>query len=227
MPPGLAIPKPWVLGHDVAPTGDTVAIRLTLFGSATGVLQTASDALVAALRGGLTHGGDAAGRVPLEVLDRVITFGSEAAHGAEALSAAAPQAVSLAFSSPVVLRRDGHAGLDVVSLLTGLGNRISGLARWMGVAVHADWRALRADAEALTVTEAEMQPVRWRRRSNRQGREIPMHGFVGHLSLSGPLDSLMPLLVLGTETHCGSHAALGLGRYALEVSGSDGVPRAM
>ena len=53
------------------------------------------------------------------------------------------------------------------------------------------------------------------RRSARQGREIPMDGFVGEVTYQGNLAPLMPLLVAGTYVGVGKGTVFGNGEYQL------------
>lgn len=208
--PGLSIAKPWLIETFAQEDPSLLAVRLTLFGAAADLwMPAASEALVVGLRGGLTA--DRGRRIILEPVERRI-----AALPAPTMPAITPTAVVMRFRTPVVQRRGDLAGLDAVSLLTGLGNRLSGLARWMGLGLTADWKALKTAATALQTDASDLDAVQWDRRSSRQKRgDIPMAGFQGDLSLSGPLAPLLPLLVLGAQTHAGSHAALGLGAYDL------------
>lgn len=123
----------------------------------------------------------------------------------------------LRFVTPVCQRRGEQVGLHPPSLLTGLANRISSLARWHGVELREDWRALKDIANSLQWEFQNQAMVAWHRRSGRQdGREIPMAGLLGDLYLRGNLVPLAPILALGQRCFAGGHTALGLGRYELE-----------
>ncbi|BAI71678.1 hypothetical protein AZL_010400 [Azospirillum sp. B510] len=207
---GMETPKPYVIAADPAPDCfDRMALRLTLFGFATDWLESAADAWILALRGGVAmpDGLHAA----LEPLDRRITV-----H--EGLSFSPPPAAArLTFITPLCLRRGGATHGGVGALFSSLGNRLSGLARWQDTTVAADWRGVKDHAATLHIDESSLRPVAWRRHSARQGdTPIRMEGLRGPVTLSGDLAPLWPLLTLGALTHAGSHAAQGLGRYALE-----------
>ncbi len=197
--PGLEMPKPFVIAVDaVGPR--LLAVTLTLFGFSSGWLEGAADALVAAMRGGLS----------LEPLDRSV----------ERLAAVAlppvPALVGLDFRTPLSLRREGGLAPVGAALLSSLGNRVSALARWRDAEVVADWPALKAHAATLRYGTDALRVVRWHRASARQGgRRVPMEGLSGTLWIAGNLAPVWPLLVLGTTAHAGSHAALGMGRYTL------------
>lgn len=207
---GLETPKPYVITADPAPgCPDRMALRLTLFGFATDWLESAADAWILALRGGVAmpNGLHAA----LEPLDRRVTI-----H--EGLTPPPPPAAAiLRFVTPLCLRRGGATHGEVGSLFASLGNRLSGLSRWQDSTLAADWRGLKQHAATLTIDAAALRPMAWQRHSARQGdTSIRMEGLRGPIALSGDLAPLWPLLTLGVLTHAGSHAAQGLGRYTLE-----------
>lgn len=205
--PGLEIPKPYVLA--LLADGSDLVVRLTLFGFATDWTEAAADALVRACRA-------VPGR--LEVIDR--RFWSE-----EAVEVgAAPESVVLAFETPLEIRHQGGARAEATDgsfafegLVATLANRVSGLARWQEAMLETDFRALKQHAAGLGVQLLEQAPDRWRRFSRRQGQWIPMLGQRLVVLIEGDLAPLMPLLTVGETCHAGSHASLGLGRYALLV----------
>ncbi|HLO78722.1 MAG TPA: CRISPR system precrRNA processing endoribonuclease RAMP protein Cas6, partial [Magnetospirillum sp.] len=107
---------------------------------------------------------------------------------------------------------------DLSALPMTLGARIEGLARWMGLAISADWQGLRHAAHAVALDQSALRVRTWNRRSDRQGgKVIPMIGLEGRLAITGQLAPILPLLALGAITHAGSHAAIGLGRYRLRI----------
>jgi hypothetical protein len=213
--PALELPKPYVLAL-LQEDGDLL-VRLTLFGFATEWTEMALEALVRALRGPLSL------RQPLVLVDR--RYGSD-----ESVAVAeVPDALVMAFATPLQLRRRQRGGVDVattvapaeggdfVSLVSSLGNRVSGLARWQDTEVVADWKEIKAAAGAVGVRPLTRLPTGWHRYSRRQERWIPAAGVRTTLLLQGGLRPLLPLLAIGTTTHAGSHATLGQGRYELLV----------
>lgn len=208
---GLETPKPYVIAVIPGPDG-LIALRLTLFGFATEWLEAAAEAWTLALRGGV--GMPDGLQALLEPQDRRITT-----H--ESLPAPPPPAaVTMRFTAPLCLRRGGATHAEVGSLFTSLGNRVSGMARWLDAQIAADWRALKNHAAGLTIDAAAMTPVSWRRYSGRQGdNPIRMEGLIGRMTVAGDLAPLWPLLLAGETCHVGSHAAQGLGRYVLEPVG--------
>lgn len=206
--PGLEAPKPYVIALDPRPEG-LVEARLTLFGFATDWLEAAAEAWVLALRGGIAMPDGL--RAAVEPLDRRLVVVEDVE------PTPPPIAAVLRFVTPLCLRRGGAVHGDVGALFSSLGNRVSGMARWMDRAVTADWAALRDHAAGLTIDARHMEPVSWTRYSARQGdRAIPMEGLSGPLAIAGDLAPIWPLLTLGATCHAGSHAAQGPGRYLLE-----------
>lgn len=205
----LAVPRPYVLAARAA--GADLLVRLTLFGFACDWIEAAADALVAALR----HGEPPPLGRPAEPLGRRVVT-----QEGVAVPATAGPAV-LTFRTPVAFRSGDDLGAPSArTLVSGLGNRVSGLARWQDTAVTADWRALAEHAETLRFDPSDLRLRRWTRRSSRQeGRTIPLGGWTGRMILGGDLEPVLPLLALGATCHAGSHATLGMGAYTLSVAG--------
>lgn len=205
---GLELARPYVLA--VSPDGDGrgLTVRLSLFGAAGEYALAAAEALVIALGEGTFHLAEAPER--LEVTDREVGE----LEGPDLSQASL--AARLGFITPLCQRRGNEVGLEAPSLLTGLANRLSSLARWHGLELVADWRQIKEIAQGLQWDFQGPGRVTWRRKSQRQdGREIPMAGLLGDLYLRGDLLSLAPLLALGERCHAGGHTSLGLGRYEL------------
>lgn len=206
---GLEIPKPFTLALDAE--GPDLIVSCRLFGLAADWSGQVADALTRGLRGGLRH--PAGGR--LDVTARSVSC-IDGAPGWPALADAAPERLDLVFETPFVLRSGAQAHAGLPALVTGIGNRVTGLSRWMGWRVDADWLALKAVAEALVVERSTVGETSWIRASRRQGRVIGVTGFEGRARIAGPLGPVLPLLALGQLTHAGAHAALGMGRYRIE-----------
>lgn len=210
MTKGLEIPKPITIA--LAAVGPGLLVRARLFGLAAEWAGQIADALTRGLREGLRHprGG------PLEVTAREITW-TDGAPNWPLLAATTPDRLELSFETPFVLRDNRRAHASLPALITGVGNRITGLARWMGASLDADWSAIKAAASELTVEHSTVTETDWTRASRRQNKLIGMVGFQGRVVISGPLEQLLPLLALGQITHAGAHAALGMGRYRIEI----------
>ncbi len=202
----MEIPKPMLVA--LSPAGSGLAVEVGLTGFASECLEETAAALVRAWRERIP---DVAGS---RVVDRQIW-------SSEGVVVPAAEAVVLAFQSPLAIRfkGEGPASADAAlwSLLASLGNRVSGLARWQDCEVVADWAGLKAMAAGVAMRCLSSSQERWERRSFRQDRRIPMAGDVPVLRLEGALGPFLPWLALGTLTHVGSHAALGMGRYRLLV----------
>lgn len=209
---GLEIPKPFVISVNPAPApvcGEGVVLRLTLFGFATDWLETAADAWVMALRGGVGMPDGLYGA--LDPVDRRISV-----HDSLPMSSVPPAAI-LRFATPLCLRRGGAVHGEMTSLFTSLGNRLSGMARWLDTRIEADWRSLKEHVGNLTIDASRLRPLAWHRHSARQGdTAIRMEGLIGTVAVTGDLAPVWPILTLGALTHAGSHAAIGLGRFTLD-----------
>ena len=213
--PGLGLPRPTVLAAEAV--RPDLTLRLTVFGFACDWVDSAGEALIAAVREG-----NPLRQAPHQRQNDSVAPTIRRRRIETAESVALPESARVAeldFVTPLCLRDRDVAGFGGPgSLIASLGNRVSGLARWQDCTVEADWRALIAQAETLSCDASGLRPVRWTRGSARQGgRKIPMEGLAGRLVLEGDLTPLLPLLVLGAIAHVGSHAALGLGAYSLTL----------
>ncbi len=201
--PRLEIPKPWALA--VGGSGDDLAVSLYLFGIAGNWAGDVADALVRALCGGI-------GGHRLKVADRAV----EVQRGVAVPDPA--RAVMLEFRTPLMLRqgREFHAKPD--SLLKSIGNRISGLARWHGMALVPDRPGFLADVTRLSAGAVWEELARlpdWTSHSARQGRGKSMGGYLGRLLLPAPGQEVANLLAAGETAQAGSHSTHGLGRFRL------------
>lgn len=205
--PRLPLPRPYVI--EAAALGADLVIGLTLFGLACDWADGAAEALTAAVRHGdpcpLRHHAPAIAGRQLSTFERVVV----------------PNAAgfaALTFRTPVQFRSGAETlQPSARTLISGLGNRLSGLARWQDAKVDGPWLALAEAAETL-VYQAELAPAAWTRRSGRQdNRRIPVEGLIGRMTLAGDLAPFLPLLALGATAHVGSRASLGLGGYDLSL----------
>jgi hypothetical protein len=78
-----------------------------------------------------------------------------------------------------------------------------------------DFQALKSAAARLRFAHGQWSDHRFERWSNRQGRNTPLSGVVGHGVLVGDLVPFWPLLQLGQWLHAGGKTSFGLGRYQL------------
>jgi hypothetical protein len=212
MEPGFDFPGPWVMLLDIS--GQDLIVTLRLLGFAGDYAAPAAEALVTAIRSRLDLPGKSGFFVPgREVKSRSVKARSRLE------IPDSPQTVELEFLTPVVL--SGISPLEYpVSLLSSMVVRASGLARWHDLCLVTDRDALRASLNAAAFEWSDTQRVDWRRGSNRQDKAVPMSGYLGSLSISGPqeaLKNLLPILVLGEETLIGADVAFGCGRYRLRT----------
>jgi hypothetical protein len=205
---GLEIPKPFVIRVTYVPDKKLVVIELALFGLAGEYAPAAVQSLAAALQHRLrwARGQRAGCRVEMLTLRQ-----------AGAVSPLEGEyKACLRFITPLSQRSGRESIVNPASLVTGLGGRLSGLARWHGVELAADFAAIKGIAQGLQWEAQERDAPRWFRQSQRQGaRGIPMSGFLGDIRLRGDLLALAPLLALGQRCHAGGRTSLGMGRYRL------------
>lgn len=134
--------------------------------------------------------------------------------------AAAPASVTLHFSTPLRLQRDGKilsaAQLTPRDLLMALLRRTAELVELqLGGTLDVDFAALNAHASSIT-GEHQLAWRDWQRNSSRQQRRMVLGGVVGRWTLRGDLAPFWPLLYLGQWLHVGKTTTFGLGRYHLE-----------
>ena len=223
--PFVVEPPPW--GERAHPAGSTLGVGLVLVGPALRHLPL----VLLAWRNALAQGlGPAEGTA---MLQRVWTDGEaepvlteprgrlreHAAHVALPPEEAAPPQVTLDFTTPLRIKRDGHAlgvgKLAPQDLLMGLVRRAAEVSELhLGRATGWDFAALK---HAASQVQGEKHLVwrDWTRYSNRQQQAMTLGGVVGRWTLRGDLRPFWPLLHLGQWLHVGSKATFGLGRYAL------------
>ncbi len=137
---------------------------------------------------------------------------------------ATPERVSLEFSTPLRLQRNGSAlaphKLDARTLLMALVRRTNLLSEFHAAGpLVEDFPPL---LQACSAVEDEKYLVwrDWTRFSSRQQQKMALGGVVGHWRLSGDLAPFMPFLHLGQWLHVGKEAAFGLGKYQLSSQAS-------
>jgi hypothetical protein len=89
--------------------------------------------------------------------------------------------------------------------------------RYAASAPPPDVAGLLRAAAAVEILERELAWQELFRGSARHRRALPMGGLTGGVTIGGELAPLLPWLVWGTLTHVGKDAAMGNGRYRLEV----------
>ncbi len=81
-----------------------------------------------------------------------------------------------------------------------------------------DWRVepLLETAESIRVADEDLHWHDWQRYSNRQRTKMRLGGFVGEVTLEGPLAPFHSLLRAAELVHVGKGATFGLGRVVVE-----------
>ncbi|HZT07111.1 MAG TPA: CRISPR system precrRNA processing endoribonuclease RAMP protein Cas6 [Chloroflexota bacterium] len=98
--------------------------------------------------------------------------------------------------------------------------RVTALAgRYGGCPPPADVPQLLSMAAAVQIVERRLAWVEVFRGSARHQRALPMGGLGGDVTIRGELTPFLPWLVWGTLTHVGKDAAMGNGRYRVELEG--------
>lgn len=130
--------------------------------------------------------------------------------------------ISLEFTTPLRLQRNGHAlppeKLDARTLLMALARRANLLAEFHAHGPLVD------DFPALTQACDGVHDTRqlvwrdWTRYSSRQHQAMTLGGVIGTWTLEGELAPFLPFLHLGKWLHVGKEAAFGLGRFTLDES---------
>ena len=133
---------------------------------------------------------------------------------------AAPASVTLHFTTPLRLQRDGQvlgaAQLAPRDLLMALLRRTAQLVELqLGGTLDVDFAALNAHASSIT-GEHQLVWRDWARNSSRQQQRMVLGGVLGRWTLRGNLAPFWPLLHLGQWLHVGKNTTFGLGRFQLE-----------
>lgn len=148
--------------------------------------------------------------------------------GAPPVIAPPPTAAEIRIDTPLRLRIGGrYAGVERIAFgpfFTTLLRRISLLALCHApeVGQPRDPAQLAAIAQNARCRTDDLRWHDWHRRSQRQGKPVPMGGVTGRFIVSGSeITELWPWLAAGQWLHAGKGAAMGLGHYTLtSVPGS-------
>lgn len=206
--PAMEIPKPWTLSVDLPRPGE-LAVSLILFGVAGEWKGAVTDALVRALRKGL-YLGDGPRAAPLSVEDvSIVDY-----QGVDITEAS--MRAEMEFITPISIRQENDLQLSASQIIMSLSNRISGLARWLGLELTDDFRAISDAVAGIDWAEEDIRRIRWKRRSNPQRKgDIPMEGLLGRVHIRGALLGISPILAIGQTCLAGGRTAWGQGRYKL------------
>lgn len=129
--------------------------------------------------------------------------------------------VELDFLTPTRVVHRGRAVYDPPFhvIVRGLLRRIDAIARLhAGMTLDVDYRSLIDLAEQVETVESTACIYDWERRSNRQGRNLKVTGFVGRVRYGDGAAAFLPLLQAGLVCHVGKSTTFGMGRYDLRVT---------
>lgn len=223
--PFVVEPPPWGI-REHAP-GTRLRFQLVLIGPALQQLPLVLRAWQAALAGGLGPAEGTAQHLQValpgrEDLVRPDASGRCPEHAAAVplpAEDAAPAEVTLEFTTPLRLKRDGRPlradALTAQDLLAALVRRIADLTE-LQLGQTTGWRfaaLTQAAARVSAVTQLHWRD--WTRVSQRQQQAMKLGGLVGRVTLRGDLRPFWPLLHLGQWLHLGGKASFGLGQYQL------------
>lgn len=230
--PYVVEPPPW--GERVHEAGAPFAFHLVLLGPALAQLPLVLAAWQRALaaRVGPADGAArferllvAAGASVVAGADGEVRAHAQALPPAPPAPAAPAAPITLEFTTPLRLTRDGRAlgaaRIGAAELLSALLRRIAALSEMQ---LH---RPLAVDYAALTAAARRIESDRalhwrdWTRRSARQQQAMTVGGAVGRIALRGDAADLAawwPLLHLGQWLHVGKLASFGLGGYCLNAT---------
>lgn len=116
--------------------------------------------------------------------------------------------------TPLRIGTASALGTRFGDVIVGLARQVKEMARWTGVAVHADLSAWRDLANRTPIDSSGLHPVVWDSFSSINGRDRAA-GYMGNLRFVAPTDGLWALLLIGEALHAGGAVAKGYGRYRL------------
>jgi hypothetical protein len=148
---------------------------------------------------------------------RAVTWESFPSTGGEELSQ-----VTLEFLTPLRMKKYGsydqeEADIEFAPLIDLLLGRIEALSFFHCGGTWEHDERLRAQARNVRVVKRTLSFQPLERYSNRQQRKLPLHGYVGAITVAGQLAEFLPFLRMGEYLHIGAGTAFGLGRYRLIV----------
>jgi hypothetical protein len=130
--------------------------------------------------------------------------------------------VRLRFVTPLHIRRDRHRldYFDPVAFTLRLTDRVHHLIDLYGTGpspLAPD--DLAEMASAVRITHHDIHPITDHRISDRQGRTIPINGFVGTATVTDVPRPLRSLWALAEHFHAGKGAPMGLGQVRVDALG--------
>lgn len=205
---------PYVLepagGPRTLQVGQTYHFDLVLFGTALDHLPLVRQAWQRALQAPI---GPARGAMAMQRMDCLQTH-------APLVADPVPARLHVQLLTPLFVKRDGRPvsarHFTAADFAWAVVRRVAEVCELhLQRPTGLDFQALKAAAAALQWNDAHWHDHRFERWSNRQGRNTPLSGVLGHGVLSGNLAPLWPLLQLGQWLHAGGKTSFGLGRYQL------------
>jgi hypothetical protein len=201
----IEVSTPYVVRADVR--GDTVEVRVRLFGGAGFHAPTVLRALIAALDGGVSirnHGVRARFAVTNAWIER---FDGAARNWVRNGSSAMLQLLT-----PVIIRRNRNLQIEPLSILRSAMRRAQAIAPWMNCSLLLDEPQLILDGRRLSFNMIEVYSENWERTSrNNPGKAIPVQGYGGKVIVAGVLGDWAPYLDLAQYASLGGECALGFG----------------
>jgi CRISPR-associated endoribonuclease Cas6 len=129
-----------------------------------------------------------------------------------------PEAVTVQFLTPVLIKQDGRWVPPVFGpLLRRLRDRIQALAYfYCGETLDMDFIAFGKAADAIKCTHQDLRWAEESRYSRHRDLRHTLKGFVGAMTFEGDLEPFLPFLRIGQYVHVGKAAVFGQGWYRLE-----------
>lgn len=105
------------------------------------------------------------------------------------------------------------------TVIRSLLRRISSLCYfYQGFSYEADFPAIIRRATEVRLVEDETRWFNWERYSSRQDKKVPLGGFTGDATYTGPVGEFLPLLRLGELIHVGKGTVFGQGKFVVKKS---------
>ncbi|MEZ5792200.1 MAG: hypothetical protein R3D34_15945 [Nitratireductor sp.] len=209
--PSHGLPKPYVFSMDVE--RHRLDIRLTLFGAGIDYAYAAREALVEALRSGVSW----------EEHERPV---DHSVANAEILTCRmAPQLpdeispdctrLRISFLTPLKLRGADPAD-QPSTLVARMARRTENMLRWMGCGLEAEWAHYSQAWKALDYHIADEGRELVQQTSRRQRKSYEVEATRLTLEVEGNLAPLIPFLACAQTCNVGGMADAGFGRFRLQ-----------
>jgi hypothetical protein len=208
---GDEIAKPLVIKSHLQQ--QQLIVDLYLAGMAEAVLNDVIEAMLMALHNGiaLSARGNSL-RVGIDAkevtVERVPSF-----EGVEF-----PSTAALNFITPVIVRNKSRLAEDVRAILRSMVRRTHALSPWLRLNISDNTAQISAYIDALEYDDRNLNIVNLKRYSIRQkSQAIPMQGYLGSIGITGNISPLLPYLHLCSHMNAGSHTALGMGAFEINL----------